>query len=74
MKPIRHIRKNVFGVNQTEFADMLGTTQAAVSRMERGAEITDKRMMMIRELAKERRLKLKDTMFFETPDDVQAAE
>lgn len=66
MKPIEQIRREVFSVTQAEFAGLAGVTQATVARWESG-ELSPRQehMQAIRREAKRRRLKLRDSMFFE---------
>lgn len=68
MTPIEHIRKNVFDVSQVVFAEIAGTTQASVSRWERGElEPGRAELIRIRQEARERDLPWHDSWFFETP-------
>lgn len=68
MRPIEHIRKQVFGVSQAVFGEIAGTTQASVSRWESGElEPGRDEMARIRAEAQIRKLPLDDSMFFETP-------
>lgn len=68
MRPIEHIRRHVFGLNQTPFAQIAGTTQASVSRWERGEQFPDQQEMdRIRDEARTRGLAWDDSWFFETP-------
>jgi len=69
MTPIEHIRRNVFGLSQTAFADIAGTTQASVSRWENG-ELEPGR----EEMAKIRKRAMQvghwdDRWFFEVPEE-----
>lgn len=77
MNAIRHIRKNVFGVTQHEFAAIAGVQQASVSRWENGGAPTLEEMQRIRAAASEpgRKLKRKwrDDLFFTVPTEGQAA-
>lgn len=69
MTPIEHIRKNVFGLSQTSFAEIAGTTQPSVSRWENGELEPDREALArIRSAAQARGLNLKDCMFFEIPE------
>lgn len=67
MNPIEHIRKNVFGMTQKEFADAIGVAQPSVSRWERGVPFAHPEMKAIRSVARERGLEWDDRWFFETP-------
>ena len=75
MRQIEHIRKNIFDVSQSAFAEIAGTTQASVSRWENGAqEPSHSEMMKIRAEALERGLNWEDRWFFETSQiNTQAA-
>ena len=71
MNAIHHIRKNVFGVTQQEFAGIAGVQQSMVSRWENGhAAPTLEEMNRIRQCAGSRKLKRKwrDDLFFTAPD------
>lgn len=68
MRAIEHIRRNVFDVSQAAFGQIAGTTQASVSRWERGEQepgITE--MSKIRLEARTRGLPWDDRWFFELP-------
>jgi transcriptional regulator with XRE-family HTH domain len=68
MKPIEHIRKSLFEVSQTAFAEIAGTTQASVSRWEQGAqEPSQSEMERIRSEAVLRGIDWDDRFFFEAP-------
>lgn len=76
MNALKHIRLNVFGVKQQEFADIAGVPQSQVSRWENGkAAPTLEEMNRIREEAAkrrgERRLKSRwdDRLFFAEPQE-----
>lgn len=76
MNAITHIRKNVFGLTQQEFARIAGVQQSMVSRWENGASApTLDEMHRIREAAAGSKLKLKwrDDLFFTVPTEGQAA-
>lgn len=67
MNPLRHIRKNLFGVTQQEFARIAGVRQSTVSRWETGdGAPTLEEMSRIRSAAKVRKLRAKwdDGLFF----------
>lgn len=68
MRPIENIRRRIFRVSQTEFGSIAGTTQASVSRWERGELSPDQtEMERIRAEARARGLDWDDTWFFEVP-------
>lgn len=68
MKPIEHIRRDVFAVSQVQFAEIAGTTQPSVSRWERGVqEPCHSEMERIRLAAVRRGLRWNDRWFFEMP-------
>jgi transcriptional regulator with XRE-family HTH domain len=70
MKPIEHIRKSLFEVSQTVFAEIAGTTQASVSRWEQGAqEPSHSELERIRNEAIQRGIDWDDRWFFETPTE-----
>ncbi len=73
MRPIEHIRKNVFGVSQAVFGEIAGTTQASVSRWENGDQEPGlEEMARIRRAALDRRAEWDDRLFFEEPHPVSA--
>lgn len=68
MKPIEHIRKHVFEVSQVAFAGIAGTTQATVSRWERGElEPNLDHLALIRDEARRRDIVWSDGLFFDPP-------
>lgn len=67
MSQIRHIRKHVFGMNQSEFASVAGVTQATVSRWEKDVSPSLGDMARIRDEAIKRKLRWSDKWFFEMP-------
>jgi transcriptional regulator with XRE-family HTH domain len=68
MRPIEHIRRNVFRLKQGPFAEIAGTTQPSVSRWERGEQNPDAaEMARIRDAAREQGLEWDDSLFFEVP-------
>lgn len=73
--PFRYIRENVFRVGtQADFADMLGYTQAQVSRLERGERrISRDAQDRIRGLASQKKIPWNDSWFFEVPNEERAA-
>ena len=74
MKPIEHIRKNLFDVSQTAFGEIAGTTQASVSRWEQGSqEPSQSEMERIRNEAVSRGIEWDDRWFFETPPEQAAS-
>lgn len=67
MNALRHIRKNVFGLTQQEFASVAGVQQSTISRWENNeAAPTLDEMARIRAEAVKRKLKAKwdDKLFF----------
>lgn len=69
MSPLEHIRKNVFRASQAEFAEIAGTTQASVSRWEKGEQepgLTE--MARIRQVAADRGLPWDDSWFWQVPE------
>ena len=69
MNPLTHIRKNVFGHTQADFADALGVSQSTISRWEKGELCPSlEEMRVIRDLATKRDLGWSDLWFFETPE------
>jgi len=73
--PFRYIRENVFHVGtQAVFAEMLGYTQAQVSRLERGERrISRDAQDRIRGLATAKKIAWNDSWFFEVPAEDRAA-
>ncbi len=68
MTPLRHIRENVFRANQVEFGVIAGVNQSTVSRWESDdLEPSMKELRRIRKVAKRRRLRWSDSLFWETP-------
>jgi transcriptional regulator with XRE-family HTH domain len=68
IRPIEHIRRFVFDVSQTAFAEIAGTTQPSVSRWEQGLQEPDlTEMERIRQTALRRGLPWDDRLFFELP-------
>lgn len=67
MSTLKNIRKNVFKVTQSEFAELAGVTQASVSRWENGVAPSLEEMQSIRKAAADRGLEWADSMFFEMP-------
>lgn len=66
--PLRHIRESVFGANQKDFAEIIGTTQATVSRIESGKlGLTDARKKRVKREAERRGRDLDFSLFFEPP-------
>lgn len=68
MNALKHIRKNVFAVTQSEFAAVAGVTQATVSRWENGVAPSLEEMQAIRSAASERGIAWNDALFFEAPE------
>jgi len=71
MTPIRYIRTKMFGLSQSEFAALIGRTQASVSRWECGGPFTNEDMAAIRKAALQRGLTWSDRVFFETTEAAQ---
>lgn len=67
MNEIRHIRKALFDVSQTDFAAILGVAQSTVSRWERGVAPSLEEMRAIRRAAFEREIAWNDSYFFQIP-------
>lgn len=60
------IRREVFRENQIRFAEIVGVSQATVSRWEKGEqEPTRDKLALIREEARKRRIFWSDAWFFE---------
>ena len=72
--PIEHIRRAVFHVSQSEFAEISGTTQSSVSRWEQGLqEPSHSEMDRIRTAAADRGIRWDDRWFFEPPKPARSA-
>jgi len=70
MNTLKHIRKNIFSVTQSEFAQIAGVTQATVSRWESDDDTATPsltEMSRIRGVARERGVSWDDTWFFSAP-------
>ncbi|UYN98384.1 MAG: hypothetical protein KIT02_10440 [Devosia sp.] len=67
MTPIRFIRTRLFHLSQSDFATLIGRTQASVSRWESGGPFTNEDMAAIREAATSRSIGWDDRYFFEQP-------
>lgn len=74
--PLKAIRRVVFGTNQAQFAALVETSQATVSRWENGELFPDlKQMATIRSAAIERGVNWRDEWFFDASDlDSEAAQ
>jgi transcriptional regulator with XRE-family HTH domain len=73
MNPMFHIRKQVFGLSQTEMAEIAAVSQGTVSKWENGSLTPDRNEMeRIRTEALRRGLSWDDSWFFEAP--AEAAE
>ena len=69
MNEISFIRKTVFKMTQVKFAEVLETSQANVSRWERGVfDPGQEDMRRIRKHALENGLEWNDAWFFEVPE------
>ena len=69
MNPMQHIRKHVFGVSQSEMAQIAAVGQATVSRWETGAGSPSRNELeKIRAEATRRGLSWDDSWFFEAPE------
>jgi transcriptional regulator with XRE-family HTH domain len=68
MSSLRHIRKNVLGLSQAEFAAIADVSQGTVSKWEND-ELNPNRdeMARIRDEARRRGLDWNDSWFFECP-------
>lgn len=67
--PVVFIRETVFGCKtQHEFATLLGTTQASVSRWEGAGFVPGRHQHVVRQKAGELNLKWDDRWFFAVPD------
>jgi len=69
MTPLLRIRKEVLDLTQQEMADIAGTTQATVSRWERGGSLEPSRDQMerIRAEAARQGKAWNDAWFFDVP-------
>jgi transcriptional regulator with XRE-family HTH domain len=69
MTPMQHIRKAVFRISQSEMASISNTSQATVSRWEKGELSPDlSQMARIRDEAQSRGIEWSDGFFFDAPD------
>jgi len=74
MHAIKHIRKTLFKVTQAEMAVIAGTTQASVSRWEKGqSDPSLDELARIRSEALRRQIDWDDRIFFETAPEESAA-
>ena len=65
MTPMQHIRKTILRISQSEMASIASTTQATVSRWEKGELVPDlAQMTRIREEAQVRGIEWNDGFFF----------
>lgn len=65
MTPMQHIRKAILRISQSEMASIASTTQATVSRWEKGELVPDlAQMTRIREEAQARGIEWSDGFFF----------
>jgi len=68
MNPILHIRTEVLGVTQAEFAKIAAVSQGTVSKWENGEGGPDiAELTRIREEARARGVRWEDRWFFESP-------
>ncbi len=66
--PVTFIRESVFGcATQDQFAGLLGTTQASISRWEAAGRIPGLKQELIRDKARERGIAWDDRYFFSSP-------
>lgn len=72
MRPIEHIRRNIFRIGQIEMAKIAGVSQATISRWEKNVCPASGAMARIRDEAVRRAIPWDDRWFFEAP--VEAAE
>jgi DNA-binding transcriptional regulator YiaG len=69
MLPISHIRNSIFQVTQAEFAALAGTSQATVSRWEKGELMPNSANLdRIRQAAQANNIAWNDSWFFVTPE------
>lgn len=68
MSALKHIRIQIFGMTQSEFAALIGVGQATVSRWENGFSPSLDEMKVIREAAYARNVTWSDSLFFEHPE------
>lgn len=66
---LQHIRLNVFGMTQSEFANLINVTQPTYSAFEKNDSLPFARQEAIRKVAAERGIPWDDTWFFETPEN-----
>jgi transcriptional regulator with XRE-family HTH domain len=74
MNAIQYIRKDVFRLNQTDFAREINVAQSTVSRWESGAVPDLKGMAAIRDAAIKRGIDWRDDWFFSTPTSQEVAQ
>lgn len=75
MNPMLYIRKRVFGVSQTEMAEIAGVSQGTVSKWEAGLLAPDlAELERIRNEAAARELPWDDRWFFESPASEEVTE
>lgn len=75
MSPMQHIRKAIFRISQVEMASITATTQATVSRWEKGELVPDlTHMARIRDAAQDRGLNWSDDLFFPPATQSEGAE
>ncbi len=65
MSAIKHIRTQIFGMTQAEFAALTGVAQATVSRWENGFSPSLDELKAIRAAAMSRDVAWNDSLFFE---------
>ncbi|MBN9472293.1 MAG: helix-turn-helix transcriptional regulator [Bosea sp.] len=66
MQTIERIRRDIFGLKQSEFAEIAGTSQGTVSRWESGESCPGlDQLQQIRTAAVERGLPWDDALFFD---------
>ena len=74
MNPALYIRQQVFGCQtQDAFAQLLGASQAAISRWEKDGRVPGRWQDLVRRKANELRLEWDDRWFFSVPSAARRA-